>query len=175
MDVFVNQDAVAWFIRDIFPLILKKKPETTFTVIGRNPPDWLVKLQTDSIRFTGQIADVRLPLKEGVLEVVPLRIAGGSRLKILDAFAAKVPLLSTTIGAEGLDIENGKNIILADTPETFAERCVELFDDTVKRNRLIESGRQLVDEQYDWSRISPLVEEAWQRTIELRTVDELVK
>jgi glycosyltransferase involved in cell wall biosynthesis len=167
MDVFVNQDAVSWFIRDIFPLILKKKPETTLTVIGRNPPDWLVKLQTNQIQFTGQIPDVRFPLKKAVLEVVPLRIAGGSRLKILEAFAAKIPVLSTTIGAEGLNVNDGQNIVLADTAEQFANRCVELLDNPALRNQLIEAGRRVVDEQYDWSRISPLVENAWSQTIKL--------
>lgn len=166
MDAGVNQDAVAWFIKDIFPLILKKRPETTFTVIGRHPPDFLLKLQTDRIRFTGSVDDVRVPLKEGLLEVVPLRIAGGSRLKILEAFAARVPVVSTTIGAEGLNVENGRQLILADSPSTFADRCVELFDDPDARNRLTREGRQLVDEQYDWSRISPMVEAAWMRTLE---------
>lgn len=167
MDALVNQDAAAWFIHDIFPLILKRKHDVTLTVIGRKPPEWLLKLQTDQIRFTGSISDVRQPLKEGTLEIVPLRIAGGSRLKILEAFAAKVPVLSTTVGAEGLNIENGTNIVLADTPATFADRCIELLDDSAKRARLVQAGRKLVEEQYDWSRISPLVENAWQKTIEL--------
>ena len=166
MDVFVNQDAVGWFLREIFPLILEKKPETTFTVIGRNPPDWLLKYQSDRVRFTGVIDDVRPALKEGTLEVVPLRIAGGSRLKILEAFAARIPVLSTSIGAEGLDIEDGRNIVLADEPQAFADRCLRLLDDPDRRNRLAEEGRRVVDEQYDWNRISPLVEQAWQRTTE---------
>jgi glycosyltransferase involved in cell wall biosynthesis len=167
MDALVNQDAVEWFIRDIFPLILKRKQEVTLTVIGRKPPERFLKLQTDQIRFTGSVPDVRQLLKEGCLEIVPLRIAGGSRLKILEAFAAKVPVLSTTVGAEGLNIENDTNIVLADTPVTFADRCVELLDNSEKRTRLIQAGRQLVEEQYDWSRISPLVENAWKKTIEL--------
>ncbi|MDR1270512.1 MAG: glycosyltransferase family 4 protein, partial [Planctomycetaceae bacterium] len=167
MDAFVNQDAVVWFLRNIFPLILKKKPSVTLTVIGRNPPDWLLKLQTDRVRFTGSVTDIRLPLKEGCLEIVPLRIAGGSRLKILEAFAAKIPVLSTTVGAEGLNIENNKNIVLADTPVTFADRCVELLGDSEKRTQLVQSGRRLVEEQYDWSRISPLVETAWLKTVDL--------
>ncbi|MDR2116089.1 MAG: glycosyltransferase family 4 protein [Planctomycetaceae bacterium] len=167
MDVFVNQDAVAWFIRNIFPLILKKNPAVTLTVIGRNPPEKLLKLQTNQIRFTGSVADVRLPLKEGCLEIVPLRIGGGSRLKILEAFAAKIPVLATTIGAEGLNVENNKNIVLADTPADFANNCIELLNNPEKCTQLIRSGRQLVEEQYDWNRISPLVENAWIKTVDL--------
>ncbi|MDR0706181.1 MAG: glycosyltransferase family 4 protein [Planctomycetaceae bacterium] len=167
MDALVNQDAVEWFIRDIFPLILKRKQNVILTVIGRQPPERFLKLQTDQIRFTGSVADVRQLLKEGCLEIVPLRIAGGSRLKILEAFAAKVPVLSTTVGAEGLNIKNETNIVLADTPVTFANRCVELLDDSEKRAKLVQAGRQLVEEQYDWSRISPLVENAWKKTIDL--------
>ena len=166
MDVFVNQDAVTYFIKEIFPLILKRKPDTTFTVIGRHPPSWLLALQNERIRFTGAIADVRLPLKEGAVEIVPLRIAGGSRLKILEAFAAKVPVLSTTIGAEGLAVKHEKNVILADTPSNFAGRCVQLLDGETLRNSLAAEGRKLVDDLYDWSRISPLVEAAWMQSIE---------
>ena len=166
MDVFVNQDAVSWFLSEIFPRILEKKPETTFTVIGRNPPDRLLKYQSDRVRFTGMVDDVRKPLKRGVIEVVPLRIAGGSRLKILEAFAAKIPVLSTSIGAEGLDVENGRNIVLADDPNSFADQCIRLLDDPERRNRLAASARDVVDRKYDWSRISPMVEDAWHRTME---------
>ncbi len=166
MDAFINQDAVTWFIRSIFPLILKRKPGATFTVIGKGVPDSLLKLASDKIRFTGNVPDIRLPLKDGMLEVVPLRIAGGSRLKILEAFAAKIPVLSTPIGAEGLDVEDGKSIVLADTPETFANECVRILDDTNLRQKLVAEGRAIVDRQYDWSRISPLVEEVWQYTVQ---------
>ncbi|GHT27150.1 glycosyl transferase family 1 [Planctomycetales bacterium] len=166
MDAGVNQDAVYYFIKDIFPLIEKKRPDATFTVIGRDPPKKLLQLQTEKIRFTGKIADVRIPLKEGAVEVVPLRIAGGSRLKILEAFAAKIPVVSTSIGAEGLEIEDGKNIILADTPEDFADKAVALLENEILRKTLIEEGRKLADEKYDWSSISPLVEQAWLRTVE---------
>ncbi len=166
MDAFVNQDAVAWFLREIFPLILAKKPEVTLTVIGRNPPKSLLKYQNEHVRFTGNVDDVRPALMEGELAVVPLRIAGGSRLKILEAFAARIPVLSTNIGAEGLDVEEGRNIVLADDPKHFADRCVALLDDPSQRARLAEAGRRTVDEQYDWSRISPLVEDAWQQAVE---------
>ena len=161
MDASVNQDAVEYFLRRIFPLVLEKRPNTTFCVIGRHPPKKLLALQNDRIQFTGTIADVRLPLKQATLEVVPLRIGGGSRLKILEAFAANVPVLSTTLGAEGLAMKHNHNIVLADTPEDFAVRCVELLDDPQRRQHLITEGRRTVDEQYDWGRLSPLVEAAW--------------
>lgn len=165
LDAGVNRDAVYWFIKDIFPLILKRKPETTFTVVGRNPPESLLKYQDDKIRFTGTVDDVRKPLKEAAVEIVPLRIAGGTRLKILEAFAARLPVVSTSIGAEGIEVENERNIILADTPQSFADGCVDLLDNPELQKRLVEEGRKLVDEKYDWSRISPLVEAAWQRIV----------
>ncbi|MCL2742588.1 MAG: glycosyltransferase family 4 protein [Planctomycetaceae bacterium] len=166
MDAGVNQDAVYYFIKDIFPLIAKKRPDATFCVIGRNPPEKFLQLQTAKIKFLGGVADIRVPLKEGAVEVVPLRIAGGSRLKILEAFAAKIPVVSTSIGAEGLEIEDGKNIVLADTPEDFADKAVALLDDEALQRTLIENGRKLADEKYDWSSIASLVERAWLRTIE---------
>lgn len=165
MDAFINQDAVRYFIKNIFPLILNEKPDATFYVIGRNPPESLRSLQSDRIIFTGGVDDIRVPLKQGMIEVVPLRIAGGTRLKILEAFAAKIPVVSTTIGAEGLPVQDGENISLADTPEEFARRCIEMLDDEALRVRLVEKARHLVDEQYDWSRISPLVEAAWKKTV----------
>ncbi|MDR2641489.1 MAG: glycosyltransferase family 4 protein [Planctomycetaceae bacterium] len=167
MDAFCNQDAVVYFLREIYPLILARNPAVTFQVIGRNPPEWLLKFSSDKVSFTGSIDDIRIPLKEATLEVVPIRIAGGSRLKILEAFAAKVPVLSTTIGAEGLEIKPNENIEIADTPEKFATKCIELLEDQVLRDKLIVNGRKVVEEQYDWSRISPLVELAWNQTIDL--------
>lgn len=166
MDAFINQDAVAYFIKEIFPLILKQKPNASFTVIGRDPPESLLKLANAKIQFTGRVKDIRVPLKEGMLEVVPLRIAGGSRLKILEAFAAKIPVLSTTIGAEGLECQDGQEIALADTPAQFAQECVALLDSPQRRSSLFEAGRKLVDEKYDWSRISPLVEQVWIETMD---------
>ncbi|MDR2762501.1 MAG: glycosyltransferase family 4 protein [Planctomycetaceae bacterium] len=167
MDTHVNQDAVAYFLREIFPLVIEINPSIRFQVIGRNPPSWLLKFSSDKVSFTGSIADVRHPLKEAMLEVVPLRIAGGSRLKILEAFAAKTPVLSTTIGAEGIECKPNENIAIADSTVEFAAKCIELLEDQSLRNKLIENGRKLVDEKYDWSRISPMVESAWNKTIEL--------
>ncbi|MDR1486133.1 MAG: glycosyltransferase family 4 protein [Planctomycetaceae bacterium] len=167
MDANVNQDAVMYFLREIFPLVLSRNPSVKFQVIGRNPPEWLLKFSSDKVSFTGSIKDVRIPLKEAMLEVVPLRIAGGSRLKILEAFAAKVPVLSTTIGAEGLDVKIHESIEIADTPAEFAAKCLELLENRNLRDKLIANGRQVVDKQYDWSRISPLVESAWNQTIQI--------
>ncbi|MDR0391289.1 MAG: glycosyltransferase family 4 protein, partial [Planctomycetaceae bacterium] len=165
MDAYINQDAVMYFLREIFPLILAQNPSVKFQVIGRNPPNWLLKFSSDNVSFTGSIKDVRIPLKEATLEVVPLRIAGGSRLKILEAFAAKIPVLSTTVGAEGLNVAADENIKIANTPNEFAEKCLELLENQNLRDKLIANGRKIVDEQYDWSKISPLVENAWNQTI----------
>ncbi|MDR1480898.1 MAG: glycosyltransferase family 4 protein [Planctomycetaceae bacterium] len=165
MDAFINQDAVVYFLREIFPLILAANPAVKFQVIGRNPPNWILKFGSDNVSFTGSVNDVRAQLKEAALEVVPLRIAGGSRLKILEAFAARLPVLSTTIGAEGLNIKPHENIEIADTPKDFAAKCIELLENQALRDKLIANARQTVEEQYDWSRIFPLVESAWNQAI----------
>lgn len=166
MDTHVNQDAVLYFLREIFPLILELNSAAVFQVIGRNPPDWLLRFSSDKVSFTGSVEDVRVPLKTAALEVVPLRIAGGSRLKILEAFAAKVPVLSTTIGAEGLNVQPNVNIEIADSNVEFAKKCVHLLENQKIRNMLVENGRKIVDEQYDWSKISPMVESAWNKAID---------
>ncbi|MDR1052816.1 MAG: glycosyltransferase family 4 protein [Planctomycetaceae bacterium] len=166
MDAFINQDAVMYFLREIFPLVLVWNPSVEFRVIGREPPKWILDFSSDNVSFTGSVKDVRTQLKEATLEVVPLRIAGGSRLKILEAFAARIPVLSTTIGAEGLNIKPHENIELADTPQEFAAKCIELLENQTLRNKLIANARQTAEEQYDWNRISPLVESAWEQAIE---------
>jgi glycosyltransferase involved in cell wall biosynthesis len=167
MDAYINQDAVMYFLREIFPLVIARNPAVKFQVIGRNPPEWLLKFSSEKVSFTGSVNDVRIPLKEAMLEVVPLRIAGGSRLKILEALAAKIPVLSTTIGAEGLNVKKHENIEIADKPAEFADKCIELLENQNLRNKLIVNGRKVVDEQYDWSRLSPLVESAWKQTMRL--------
>ncbi|MDR2172382.1 MAG: glycosyltransferase family 4 protein [Planctomycetaceae bacterium] len=165
MDSHVNQDAVLYFLREIFPLALERNPLIKFEVIGRNPPDWLLRFSSSNVSFTGSVADVRKYLKSAGLAIAPIRIAGGSRLKILEAFAAGVPVLSTTIGAEGLEVEPNTNIAIANTPAEFATKIVEILTNKMLREKLIKNARRLVDEKYDWSQISPLVESAWQKTI----------
>jgi glycosyltransferase involved in cell wall biosynthesis len=165
MDAFVNQDAAIHFVRHILPKIHQRRPQTTFLLVGCNPPPSIQKLASDRVVVTGSVKDVRPLLGKATVSVVPLRVAGGSRLKILEAFAAGLPVVSTPIGAEGLEVKTGRDLLIADDDSAFASECIRLLESTTLRRKFIEAGRKLVKSKYDWGSISPLVEVAWERTI----------
>jgi glycosyltransferase involved in cell wall biosynthesis len=151
MDYHANIDAVLWFASEIWPRIAPRLPGRKFTIVGRRPPEAVRALASDSIEVTGTVPDVRPYYREAVLSVAPLRVGGGSRLKILESMAARVPMVSTTIGAEGLEIEAGKDYLRADDPAGFAEAVVGMAERDELRTSLALAGRKLVESRYDWS------------------------
>ena len=152
MDWMPNIDGAAWFVREMLPSIHAKFPQCTFAIAGRRPAPELARLaESDSrIQLTGTIPDVRPWLFGSTISIVPLRIGGGTRLKIYEAMAARTPVVSTSIGAEGLDIAHGENIYLADTPRDFAARCIELLGSATERERLQSAAWNLVASKYSW-------------------------
>ena len=156
MDWRPNIDSIRWFATDILPLIRRRLPECSLTVVGRNPTTEILRLaQADTrIHITGTVTDVRPYLWESAVSIVPLRIGGGTRLKIYEAMAAQVPVVSTTVGAEGLDVRDGENIVLADSPADFAERCVALLHDPDARRKQSQSAWEMVSACYSWEAVS---------------------
>ena len=151
MDWRPNQDAVEFFVRDILPLMQKERPGLKFIAVGRKPPQHIIDLhKRPGVAITGTVDDVRPYIARAGLYVVPLRVGGGSRLKILEAMSMKKPVLSTTVGAEGLDITDGQNIVLADSASAFAQTALELLNDADRCNSLAEAGHTLVHEKYRW-------------------------
>lgn len=152
MDWMPNVDGVKWFVSEILPLVRKGKPDCTLAIVGRKPSREILDLQSADARIqvTGTVPDVRPHLWGSQVAIVPLRVGGGTRLKIYEAMAAKVPVVSTTTGAEGLDIAAGENIVIADRPEEFAERCLELLRDGAYRGRIAGNGWELVSQRYSW-------------------------
>jgi len=152
MDWLPNVDGVTWFVQEILPLIRRRRPHTTLAVVGRKPgPEMLELAAADSkIRITGTVPDVRPFMWGSTLSIVPLRIGGGTRLKIYEAMAAKIPVISTTIGAEGLDYQAGENIAIADHPADFAELSITLLEDEAERRRLAAAAWELVHTKYSW-------------------------
>jgi len=152
MDWMPNIDGVVWFVREVLPLIKKKLPDCSLAVVGRTPGREVTELaeREPGIRITGTVEDVRPWLWESKVSIVPLRIGGGTRLKIYEAMAAGTPVVSTTIGAEGLDIAPGENILIADEPEAFAEACVRLISDANERRRLADAAAQHVETKHSW-------------------------
>lgn len=150
MDYHANIDAVGWFVRDIWPSLSREFPELEFTVVGRNPPASIHALASSRVRITGTVDDVRPFYSRALALVVPLRVGGGTRLKILESMAAGVPVISTTLGAEGLEANHSEHFLLADSAEEMASAIRFLLEDSVRTSRLIESAKALVAEEYDW-------------------------
>jgi sugar transferase (PEP-CTERM/EpsH1 system associated) len=146
-----NADAAEWFCRAVLPLVLKRHPEVSFSIVGDKPLSAVRALaRRPHVEVTGRVADVRPHLDTADAVVVPLRSGAGTRLKILEAMAMQRPVVSTTLGAEGLDVAHGVNILLADTPEDFADHVCALLSDSRLGERLGRAGRQLVETAYDW-------------------------
>ena len=152
MDWLPNIDGVEYFVREILPLIRKCLPECRLAVVGRTPSAAIRALaeRNPGIQVTGTVADVRPWLWGSKVSIVPLRIGGGTRLKIYESMAAGTPTVSTSIGAEGLDVSHPANIRLADTPAGFAEQCIELLEDARERERLAAEALALVTAHFSW-------------------------
>ena len=156
MDWMPNIDGIQWFVEEVLPLIRKRRPDCSLVIAGRRPAPEIQRLaERDShIRITGTVPDIRPYLWESAVSIVPLRIGGGTRLKIYEAMAAKIPVVSTSIGAEGLDIRNGEDIHIADSPAEFAERCLALLGDPAARSRMADVAFSIVASRYSWEIVS---------------------
>jgi polysaccharide biosynthesis protein PslH len=156
MDWLANQQGVMWFVREILPLIRKRRPQSTFAVVGRTPPPAIRALAEKDplIRVTGTVPDVRPWFWEAGVSVVPLLVGGGTRLKIYEAMAARAPVVSTTIGAEGLEYTPGETIRIADRPEDFAEQCLDLIEDAAARQRMTAAAWERVNAGFSWENVS---------------------
>lgn len=176
LDWFPNQDALEYFAGAILPEIIRTNPKAVLTIVGRRPAEaFLEKLQNiPGVKFLGEVPDVRPYLESASVVIVPLRIGGGSRLKILEALAAGKAVVSTTIGAEGLELTNGKDLVIADEPRTFAMAVLELLKNPAKRRALGESGRQTVIAKYDWNEITQRLEEVWRRVSQRQDLEKPV-
>jgi glycosyltransferase involved in cell wall biosynthesis len=156
MDWFPNVDGVLYFVRAILPLIRRRHPECTLEIVGRTPPPKIFRLSAADprIRVTGTVSDIRPHLWASDVAIVPLRIGGGTRLKIYEAMAARIPVVSTTLGAEGLTVNPPHDIRIADRPEDFAERCLELIESSAERARVSRAAWELVSSRFSWEQVS---------------------
>jgi polysaccharide biosynthesis protein PslH len=150
MDWYPNRDAVDYFAQSILPLVRSECPNVKFVVAGRNPPIHFVERyhKDGGIEFTGTVPDMRPYLSMAAVVVVPLRLGGGTRIKILEAGAAGKAVVSTRVGAEGLSLEHGKDILLADHPSEFAYAVIEMLRDAARRQTIGSAARAVVFERY---------------------------
>lgn len=171
MDWMPNEDAITYFATQVLPLIKKEIPQVTLTVVGRKPTRKVLALASSNstIRVTGAVDDIRPYVHKASVYVVPLRIGGGTRIKIFEAMSMSKPVVSTTVGAEGLPVVHGKNILLADTPESFATGTVELLKHPQTRHLMGQAARALVESRYGWSTVADIFEQALLRATRRRS------
>ena len=161
MDWLPNEDAMLFFCRHVLPLVRREEPDVRLSIVGRAPTAAVTALAADAgIEVTGRVDDVRPDMREAAVYVVPLRIGGGTRLKIFEAMAMGKAVVSTTVGAEGLPVTSGEHVMLADEPHAFTGRVVALMRNVERRRQLEAAARGLVVQRYDWSSVAHELEDA---------------
>lgn len=153
MDWEPNVDAVQYFCREIWPRVLSAFPNARFQIVGRNPHSPVRRLKSASVEITGSVASVADYLRPATVVVVPLRIGGGTRLKIFEAMAMGKAVVSTSIGAEGLDVTHGRDLLIADTPQDFSDKVLHLLREPDLRRQYEEAAAAMAA-HHDWSEIS---------------------
>lgn len=156
MQYVPNEDGIVWFCDEILPEICAKVPEVQVLVVGRNPSEKVLRLQETSARITvtGFVEDVRNYLNTSTVFICPLRMGSGTRLKIMEAMASGIPIVSTSIGSEGIEVTDGQDIILADNARGFATKTLDLLGDPDKRAVISANARKLVEDKYSWKGIA---------------------
>jgi glycosyltransferase involved in cell wall biosynthesis len=162
MDWMPNEDAVVHFSQDILPRIQRELPKVRFSVVGRNPSKKLLSLAlvNPAIQVTGAVEDIRPYVHAASVFIVPLRIGSGTRIKIFEAMAMAKPVVSTSIGAEGLPVAHERELFIADSPTEFANRTVQLLKDSKIRQQMGNSARRLVESRYGWQQVADKFEQA---------------
>ena len=165
MDWLPNEDAMKYFCHDVLPLIREQAPGVTLSIVGRAPtPAVRALADGDRITVTGTVDDVRPYIGKAAVYVVPLRIGGGTRLKIFEAMAMAKAVVSTAVGAEGLPVVAGEHALIADDPRAFADAVLALLRDPARRGALEAAARSLVVEHYDWSAVAGELDDALRMT-----------
>ena len=167
MDWLPNEDAVLFFCREVLPRVRAAEPGVTLSIVGRTPTPAVSRLAAEpGVRVTGRVDDIRPYVRDAAVYVVPLRIGGGTRLKIFEAMAMGRAVVSTSIGAEGLPVTSGEHLVVADGVEAFARETVHLLREVEHRRRIEAAARALVVDRYDWSAVAGELESALVRVAE---------
>ena len=174
MDWYPNEDAVIFFLQSILPNIWRTYPQVRLSVVGQHPTEKLRRVVEETtasntqgeVVVTGRVEDVKPYIAQAGVYVVPLRIGGGTRLKILEALAMQKAVVSTTVGAEGLNLVDRQEIVLADRPNQFADSVIELLSDSERRQNLGLKGRERVEQDYGWSSIGHKLRQVYQNLLQ---------
>ena len=163
LDWYPNGQAMEYFFSEIWPDLIRREPGISATVVGRNPPKWLSQLGVADprVKVTGFVNDVRSYFREATLYVCPITSGGGTRLKILDALAMGMPLVGTTFACSGISLEGDRHVLLADSPQGFADQVIRALTDPALRARLANEGRDHVSRNFSWSTIGDNLHKAY--------------
>jgi glycosyltransferase involved in cell wall biosynthesis len=148
-----NADGIRWFTTDVFPLIIEKMPDATLTIVGKNPPADFIQMAKDNpekITVTGYVPDLTPYFEAASMLVVPVRAGGGIRVRILEAFARAMPVITTTVGLEGIEARPGIDVLVEDDVDSFANAALDLFTNQALQDQLARNGRKLAETRYDW-------------------------
>jgi glycosyltransferase involved in cell wall biosynthesis len=148
-----NAEALLWLLREIWPRVRDAVPGARLVVVGRDAPEEARRLAGDDVELTGWVEDMRPQFERAAVVLVPMRSGGGTRLKVLDGLASGRPLVSTPLGAMGVDVTDGRDVVLAESASAFAEAASALLRDPARRRELGAAGRRLAEERYDWQAI----------------------
>jgi glycosyltransferase involved in cell wall biosynthesis len=146
-----NMDAVEWLMGRVAPRLWERRPEVEIRLVGNPAPDVQRWNRPPAVTVVGRVPDMEPELARADLVVVPLRVGSGTRIKILESFAHRIPVVSTTLGAEGLDVEDGVHLLVADDPDDFAAACGRLLTDVGLRKRLVDAAEDLYLDRYQWA------------------------
>jgi len=172
LDRYPNRGAMNFFFEAIWPRLTRRHSNVEAYVVGPNPPKWLQQLNArdERVHVPGFVEDVRPYFRMATAYVCPIRDGGGTRLKILDALAMGVPVIATSFACSGLSLEDGKHVLLAETPEDFVFRIEQLFSDTRLRLSLAAAGRAIAEQVYSWRVIGRSLIEAYEAASEIRPI-----
>jgi glycosyltransferase involved in cell wall biosynthesis len=170
MDWFPNREAMEYFAREIWPALVADDPSRRVSVMGRNPPPDLLRLarMDERVDVQGFVDDVRPAITRAPVYVCPIRVGGGTRLKILDALAMERALVSTDLGVEGLGLEPDVHYLRANSPAEFVAQVRRIEEDAALRARLGAAGRAVVEQRYSWARVGQRLDEAYARAVAVR-------
>lgn len=160
-----NYDGMLHFLEQSMPIIRARFPDAEVHVVGKNPPRALRERSGGGVTVTGFVEDVRPYVYASGVYIVPLRMGGGTRLKVLEALSAGIPVVTTPIGCEGIDVEDGVHVLIREDPEAFAGAVIDLMTDPDLGRRLIENGRRLIEEVYDWRHIGARMDAAFRELL----------
>jgi sugar transferase (PEP-CTERM/EpsH1 system associated) len=164
-----NTDAILYFAREVLPRILEVRPQAVFTVVGLGDAEEVYRLAGSHIVVTGSVPDVRPYVARAAAFVVPLRMGSGTRLKVLEGLAMGKPMVSTSLGCEGISVRDGEHLKIADNPAVFAQATLQLMEDASLAAQLGRAGRTLIEREYSWESVVAGIEEFYRRRLLCRT------